>query len=208
MPNQDIPTSETNDESLVAQVAQRNRAAFSLLYDRYARAVYVMAAHMLDPAEAEEVVQEVFMRLWNKAHQFDPARGSFAAWFMTIVRNHLKDVLKGHSQQAKLLAAEEINRMLEETADPYTDVEEEAWQHERGEAMLRALQSLPEDQRRALILAYFGGLSQSAIAEQLTWPLGTVKKRMRLGLQKLRVFLNGKGFSPEVEVEQTEKGEE
>jgi RNA polymerase sigma-70 factor (ECF subfamily) len=206
MRNRDGLTPEPSDETLAAQVALRNRTAFSLLYDRYARAVYVMAAHMVGPAEAEEVVQEVFIRLWHKAHQFDPARGSFAAWFMTIVRNHLKDALRDRSQQARLMAAEEINQLLVETADPYANVEETAWQREQDEAMLRALQSLPEEQRRVLILAYFGGLSQSAIAEQLAWPLGTVKKRIRLGLQKLRVFLNG--FSPETEAEHTEAGKE
>jgi len=208
MKDQDVPTTELSDEALAAQVAQRNKAAFSVLYDRYSRAVYAMAAHMLGPAEAEEVVQEAFIRLWNKAYQFDAARGSFAAWFMTIVRNHLKDVLKRHSKQAQLLSAEEINHLLAETADPYINVEEESWRRERDEAMLRALQSLPEEQRLALILAYFSGFSQSAIAEELEWPLGTVKKRIRLGLQKLRVFLNGKGYSLEPEVEHTEAGDE
>jgi RNA polymerase sigma-70 factor (ECF subfamily) len=207
MQNRDIPPPELSDETLVDQVVQRNRSAFSLLYDRYARAVYVMAAYMLGPAEADEVMQEVFVRLWNKAHQFDPARGSFAAWFMTIVRNHVKDRLRSRSQQARILAAEEISQLLAETVDPHANVEEEAWQRERGELMLRALKSLPEEQRLALILAYFGGLSQSSIAEHLNWPLGTVKKRMRLGLQKLRVFLNGKGLTVETEAEHTEASE-
>ncbi len=191
MHNRNNPPPEPSDEVLAARVVQRDVAAFSLLYDRYSRAVYTIAAYMLGAAEAEEVVQEVFMRLWDRAHQFNPSRGSFAAWFMTIARNHLKDVLRSRTQQQRMMAADEINQLLAEIADPQADVEEESWQRERGEAVLRALQSLPEEQRRVLILAYFGDLSQSTIAEQLEWPLGTVKKRIRLGLQKLRVFLNG-----------------
>lgn len=207
MRNRDRPPPELTDETLVIQVAQHDKIAFSLLYDRYARAVYVMAAHMLGSAEAEEFVQDVFLRLWNKADQFDPERGSFVAWFMTIVRNHLKDALRGRSHQARLLATEEINHLFAEAADPHANVEEEVWQRERGEMMQRALQSLPEEQRLALFLAYFGGFSQSAIAEQLAWPLGTVKKRIRLGLQKLRVFLNGKGLTAEAEEEYPEASE-
>lgn len=205
MDHQAISPPEPSDETLAARVAQQDMAAFSLLYDRYSRAVFAIAAHTLGAAEAEEIVQEVFMRLWSKAHQFDPARGSFATWFMTIVRNHLKDALRGRTQEQRMLAAEQISQLL---ADPQGDVEEASWQRERGETMLRALQSLPEEQRLVLILAYFSGLSQSSIAEQLEWPLGTVKKRIRLGLQKLRVFLNEKGLSLETEAEHTEASEQ
>lgn len=207
MQNRDSLPPETTDEVLVSLVAQSNKAAFSLLYDRYARAVYVMSAHMLGSAEAEEFVQDVFMRLWNKAGQFDPARGSFAAWFMTSVRNHLKDLLRGRSDQSRLQAVEDISHLFAETADPHADVEEEAWKRERGEIMQHALRSLPEEQRLAVFLAYFGGFSQSAIAERLALPLGTVKKRIRLGLQKMRVLLNGKGLTVEPQEEHTEANE-
>ncbi len=204
MNNRDIPPPEPSDETLAARVALRDTDAFSHLYDRYSRTVYAIAAHTLGGEEAEVMAQEVFMRLWNKAHQFDPARGSFAAWFMTIVRNHVRDALRGRTRQERMRVAEAISHLL---ADPQADVEEAWWQRERGEIMLNALQSLPEEQRLVLMLAYFSGLSQSEIAEQLEWPLGTVKKRTRLGLQKLRVFLNGKGLTVETEAEHTETSE-
>src|SRR5262249_42543922 len=140
-------------------------------------------------------------RLWNKADQYDPARGLFAAWFMTIVRNHLKDTLKNNSQHQQLRAAEEINQLIEEIPDSVHDIEEQTWLLHQGDVLLRALQKLPEEQRSVLILAYFSGLSQSAIAQQLNLPLGTVKKRIRLGLQKLRVMMAGQDIALDIEVE-------
>jgi RNA polymerase sigma-70 factor, ECF subfamily len=179
---------DPSDETLVARVCRQDVTAFSQLYDRYARPIYVLAARALDRAEAEEIVQEVFLRLWHKANQFQPERGPFGAWFMTIARHHVWDVLRGLHREPSL-AAEVIDQLLMESTTSAVNVEEEAWSQEVGEAVLRALQGLPAEQRRALVLAYFGGLSQSSIAQHLGWPLGTVKKRIRLGLQKLRTAL-------------------
>jgi RNA polymerase sigma-70 factor (ECF subfamily) len=172
-------------------------AAFTVLYDRYARPVYVVAAYMLGSAEAEEAVQELFLRLWRKAEQFDPSRGSFNNWFMAISRHHLRDQLRRRSHQQRVVAAEQIDQLLIEVVDPNVDVEQEVWQRQRGAALLNALRSLPAEQRRAIVLAYFGGFSQTTIAERLGWPLGTVKKRVRLGLQKLRAFLGQPGPTSE-----------
>ncbi|MGH2350361.1 MAG: RNA polymerase sigma factor [Chloroflexota bacterium] len=177
------------DEALAARVVLRDAAALALLYDRYAPAIYAMAAHMLGASEAEEAVQEVFLRLWNRAQQFDPSRGPFGAWFMAVARHHVLDEVRRRGQQQRILAAETIDRLLASAVDPQVNVEEEAWRHERGAVLRRALQALPDEQRRVLVLAYFGGLSQAAIAERLGCPLGTVKKRIRLGLQKLRAAL-------------------
>ena len=179
---------DPSDEALVERVCRQDVTAFSVLYDRYARSVYVLAVTALDRAEAEEIVQEVFLRLWRKADQFQPERGPFGAWFMTIARHHLWDVLRRLHREPSL-AAEVIDQLLMESATNAASVEEEAWSQEVGESVLRALQGLPAEQRRALVLAYFGGLSQSSIAQHLGWPLGTVKKRIRLGLQKLRTAL-------------------
>jgi RNA polymerase sigma-70 factor (ECF subfamily) len=185
---------EFSDEALVARVGQRDVAAFGLLYNRYARAVYALAVHMLGSAEAEEVVQEVFLRLWSKADQFQTGRGSFGAWFMTIARHHVLDELRRRGQEQSV-AAQAIDQILVEAADGLDNVEEEAWSREQGRTVLHALQGLPAEQRQALVLAYLGGLSQSSIAQSLGWPLGTVKKRIRLGLQKLRAALAAKyGF--------------
>ncbi len=181
--------SEPSDEALAGRVAQRDVDAFARLYDRYAQTVFTFAAHLLSRGEAEEVVQEVFLRLWNKAEQFDPARGAFNAWFLSVARHHILDQLRSSSQKQRLLAAEGVDELLAEAPDPLADVEQAVWLHERGEVILRALQQLPDEQRRVLVLAYFGGLSHSAIAEYLGLPLGTVKKRIRLALQKLRALL-------------------
>ena len=168
------------------RVKQRDVDAFTVLYDRYAQPVYALAAHLLGPAEADEIVQDVFLRLWNKAEQYDARRGVFRAWFMTVARYRVLDRLKERNQERWPRALDEIERLLAEGTDPAETVPDAAWGSQRQAAMMQALQRLPEEQRRVIILAYFGGLSQSEIAEHLGWPLGTVKKRIRLGLQKLR----------------------
>jgi RNA polymerase sigma-70 factor (ECF subfamily) len=177
------------DNLLIQQVVQRDVTAFTELYDRYAQPVYVMAIYMVGHPEAEEVVQEVFLRLWHKADQFDATRGSFKSWLMSVGRNYMLDQLKRRSHEWRLRQVEQVDRLLSEAKDMNADVVAEVWARERRSIILRALQALPAEQRQAIVLAYFGGLSQSAIARQLDWPLGTVKKRIRLGLQKLRTVL-------------------
>jgi RNA polymerase sigma-70 factor, ECF subfamily len=189
---QERPLAQTklSDEVLVARLSARDMTAFALLYDRYAPAVYAMAAHLLNPREAEEIVQEVFLRLWLRADQFDAERGSFRGWFFAVARHQILDQLKRCSQEQRVLALYEIERLLTETNTDIVDqVAEMLWEEQRQQAMLQALHTLPAEQRRALVLAYFGGLSQSTIAQELGWPLGTVKKRIRLGIQKLREAL-------------------
>ena len=177
---------EPNDETLIAQVVQRDVEAFALLYDRYSPAVYSMAVHMVGSSDAEDLVQEVFLRLWHRAAQFDETRGLFRPWFMTIARHCMLDELRRRSQQQRLEVAESVEQVLLSAIDPTINVERVVRQREAGAAVLAVLQTLPAEQRRVLVLAYFGGLSQTAIAKTLGWPLGTVKKRIRLGMQKLR----------------------
>jgi RNA polymerase sigma-70 factor (ECF subfamily) len=181
-----LPAPIPNDNALVLRVAQGDVIAFGMLYDRYVGAVYALAVHLLGASDAEEAVQESFLRLWNNASQFNETRGSFAGWFMTIARNYAFHELNTRGRRQRLEAAEDIDRLLARTVDRSANVEEQAWIHEQERAALRALGELPADQRTVLVLAYFSGLSQSAIAQHLQLPLGTVKKRMRLGLQKLR----------------------
>ncbi len=169
---------------LVERVSRGDVEALSLLYDRHARAVYAFAAHAIGRSDAEEVVQDCFVRLWRRAGQFDARRGSFTAWFMAIAQNRVVDELRRRGKGR--IAAEQIESVLMEAVDPAADPEEEAWQRTQSDRLVQALRELPAEQRRVLVLAYFGGLSQSEIAVGLGLPLGTVKKRIRLGLQKLR----------------------
>lgn len=190
--------SELSDEQLAQRVAEQDVAAFTLLFDRYGRIVYALAAHTLGagPAtsgspnqasiQAEDVVQEAFLRLWQRADQFDPARGSFRAWFLTIARHLVIDELKRSRHDRHPHDIQAIEETLLNTQEPSSSMVEQAWMRERVDALSRALAELPAEQRRAILLAYFGGWSQSEIARHLGWPLGTVKKRVRLALQKLR----------------------
>ncbi|MGH2561827.1 MAG: RNA polymerase sigma factor [Thermomicrobiales bacterium] len=181
--------SEMTDETLVARVALGDVEAFAVLYDRYARAVYVMAAHLLGAQAGEEAVQEVFLRLWRRAGQFDASRGVFAAWFMAVARHHVRSELRRYGKERQLTAIADVEAVLASTQDPSAGVEDIVWQGERAAAVRNALRSLPPEQRQALVLAYFGDLSHSAIADALGWPLGTVKKRIQLGMAKLRAAL-------------------
>lgn len=191
---------EPSDETLVARVVQRDVMAFSLLYDRYVQSVYAMAVYMLGKVEAEEMVQEIFLRLWYRADQFDAERGLFRSWFMAVARHCIVDELRQRSQEEqRLVRAENVEQLLAGARDPMVDVEQEVDLREDSTTVLRALQALPSEQRRALVLVYFGGLSQSSIAQRLGWPLGTVKKRIRLGMQKLRAVFASQDFVVEVQ---------
>jgi RNA polymerase sigma-70 factor (ECF subfamily) len=100
---------DPSDEVLVARVCRKDVTAFSQLYDRYARPIYILAVTALDRAEAEEIVQEVFLRLWHKAHQFQPERGPFGAWFMTIARHQVWDVLRRLHREPSLASVRDIS---------------------------------------------------------------------------------------------------
>jgi len=180
-----------SDVVLAARTADGDVSAWSTLYDRYAPSVYAFAAHTLGKEHAEDIVQDAFLRLWHSAGRFDVNRGAFSAWFYAIVRHRIRDELRHRRREERLMVAGDADDLLAETPIPGVDVDEAVMQRERGQAVLRALQSLPPDQRRVLVLAYFGaGLSQRSIADYLDCPLGTVKKRTRLGLEKLRTLLD------------------
>ena len=178
-PHQAVP-----DTTLAARVARGDVGAFAVLYERYARVVLAMAAHTVGRTDAEEVVQDVFLRLWNRAGQFDPTRGSFAAWFMTIARHRVVDELQRRRRGP--VAAEAVDELLSDNES--VELVDEGSMTDRR-FVLDAVRELPVEQRQVLVLAYFGGMSQSEIAAHLDLPLGTVKTRIRLGLQKLRASL-------------------
>jgi RNA polymerase sigma-70 factor (ECF subfamily) len=180
------------DAALVGRLADGDLVAFGALYDRYARDIYAAAAHALGRGAAEEVVQDVFVRIWQRASQFDAERGTGSAWIMAIARHRIVDEIRRRGRGPA--AVDTIDELFAGAQDPDADVEEEAWAHEERGEILSAVRELPEEQRRVILLAYFGGLTQSEIAQELGCPLGTVKKRTRLALQKLRASLAERPF--------------
>jgi RNA polymerase sigma-70 factor (ECF subfamily) len=180
--------SMTPDHALVQRMAAGDERALGELYDRHGRAAYALACAIVgERADADEVVVDAFGQAWRAAAQFEPTRGSVGSWLATIARTRALDLVRARGRRSRALerAAQLTVESGGEPADRTV---------ERTEArglVTRALADLPEPQRRAIELAYFGGLSQSEIAAQLSEPLGTVKTRIRDGMAKLRTLLGG-----------------
>lgn len=180
------------DRDLAVRLAAGNQDALAELYDRYGRLAYAVALRVLgDAGRAEDAVQEAFLKVWNNASQFDAAKGSLRTWLVTAVRNRSIDQLRGRS------AHERTERQLDldvasigPTSDPWREV---SLSLER-KAVRDALSNLPAEQRQAVELAYFGGYTHREIAGMTGVPLGTVKGRMRLALEKLSSYLQGTGM--------------
>ena len=170
----------------MSRTAAGDIGAFTELYDRYARRLHAWCAHVLGVGRAEDAMQEIFLRLWQHAGQFDRERGTFTTWFTAIARHYLVHALRRESIRRRVAMATEVAAVLEQAAELAPGPEETLAQREDGVTLARALRLLPDEQRQVLVLAYFGGLTQSQIAGQLALPLGTVKKRIRLGMGKLR----------------------
>ena len=178
------------DDQLVARVLAGDRHAFETLYDRYAGTVYGVALKMLGDREvAEDAVQEVFARAWRRMATFDRSR-AFAPWLFGIAHNYCIDELRRRRVRPQPVYEDDEHPVLSDIPDD-ADVGEAAVIADQRRLVREALDQLPEEQRQALLLAYFGGLTQQEIATRLGNPLGTVKTRMRLGLQKLRALLHG-----------------
>jgi RNA polymerase sigma-70 factor (ECF subfamily) len=181
------------DDELIAQVVAGDRQAFETLYDRYAATVFGLALKMLgDRAVAEDAVQEIFWRVWRRLGSFDRSR-PFAPWLFGIAHNYCIDELRRRKVRPQTVLEDVDNPVLSDIPDD-VDIGETAILAEQRAAVRTALEHLPDEQRQALQLAYFGGLTQQEIAARLGNPLGTVKTRMRLGLQKLRSLLEGQAL--------------
>ncbi|MCX7858686.1 MAG: sigma-70 family RNA polymerase sigma factor [Chloroflexus sp.] len=176
-----------SDEALMELVASGDSAALAQLYDRHARVVYGLALRMLGAAEpAEEVVQETFWRIWKRAATFQ-ANSAFLPWMFGIARNLCIDELR--RRQVRPIATGNHEDLLAALPDQQQNVEQSTIEIERRRLITNALADLPADQREVIELAYFSGLSQREIADHLQSPLGTIKTRIRLGLQKLKQAL-------------------
>jgi RNA polymerase sigma-70 factor, ECF subfamily len=170
------------DKDWIERVARQDQSAFVLLYDRHASRVYTLIMHMVnDRMLAEEILQEAFLRVWRHADQYDAARGSLLVWLLTIARRTALERLRFESRRPALADGNEPTPLLESLPEPETTSEEARWR-----SLYLAVQALPEQQRKVIELAYFQGLSQSEIAEELGIPLGTVKTRLRAGMLHLR----------------------
>jgi len=156
-------------------------ADLEALYDAHHRQAIGLAYRLLgDLGDAEEAVQEVFLAAWRSGHTYDPARGSTRTWILSMVRNRSIDVMRARKRRP----AQPLSDILEPV--DASDVPAEAASNVDAEAARRALSTLPPEQKQAIELAYFAGLSHSEIATQLAAPIGTVKGRIRLGLDRLR----------------------
>jgi RNA polymerase sigma-70 factor, ECF subfamily len=187
------PTPAPIDPSVISRLVSGDESALGELYDRFGPLAYSLACAMVtDAADAEEVVADAFAQIWRSASTFDPARGNVMAWITTIVRSRALDLLRAQRRRARVL--EEAVATGAGGSSPGLSAGPEAADRgvEQSEASIivrRSLADLPAPQRQVLELAYFGGLSQSEIAERLSEPLGTVKTRMRAGMEKLRQSL-------------------
>ena len=187
-----------SDDQLVSRVAGGDASALEKLYDRYVRQCFGLALRILgDPSLAEEVVQEVFLKLWSQPDRYSAEKGQFVSWLLSLVHHRSIDELRKRSRTEVTLGDSGTGSLLDTEPDPELDPGEQVGLIEQQRTVRAALAGIPPDQRRVLELAYYGGLSQSEIAARLKQPLGTVKTRMRAGLRHLRTALSGQGVLPE-----------
>ena len=180
---------ELEDRQLIHRIAQLDKGALEALYGRYATPVYSLAMFMLrHEALAEEATQEIFLNIWLKASSFKADRGEPRPWIMSVAHHKVVDLIRSRRRTLTM-----TNPADYETLDllpaNQTSTEEQVEQNLERERILKAMSELPEAQREVIMLAYFEGYSQSEMAKKLTQPLGTIKTRVRLGMQKLRTIL-------------------
>lgn len=171
------------DAGLVERLQRRDPQAMAELYDRYGRLAYSLILRIVrDSGTAEDLVQETFLRVWNRAQGIDAQKGALGAWLLAVARNRAIDYLRSAGGRMRNALA------LEETEHPslYMDLEREVLNSDRARRLRRALEKLDAHQRSVIELAYFEGLSQSEMAERMGQPLGTVKTWVRTALKHLR----------------------
>ena len=188
--------SETPDETLVTQIARGDSAAFEVLYDRYASRVLGISIKIIgDQAQAEDILQETFWRVWQSAATFQSQLGPFTGWLFRIARNLAIDAYRRRNVRPQ--AFEGVNgseTILDATPDPDMDVAEQAQLILQNQQVRKALESLPDVQRQVIEMAYFYGMTRQEIAEATGEALGTIHTRARLALQKLRGELEREEF--------------
>jgi RNA polymerase sigma factor (sigma-70 family) len=177
-----------SDEAVVALVARSDDTALAELYDRFGRVAYSVARRVLrDDKLAEDAVQEGFLAAWRSADRFMPERGKASTWVLTLVHRRAVDLVRREDRRR----AESLGDDRE--SSPADSAEDDAWLRFERERVQAALRQLPDQQREALELAYYGGFTQSELAERLGQPVGTIKSRMFTGLARLRELLGEPG---------------
>lgn len=177
------PFAHLSDEAVVALVARSDQDAFAELYDRFGRVAYGIARRILrDDRLAEDAVQEGFLTAWRSADRFRPERARASTWLLTLVHRRAVDLIRREERRR----AEPLAEAPQATAG---SSEDDAWLRFERERVQAALRQLPDQQREALELAYYGGFTQTELAERLGQPVGTIKSRMFAGLSRLRELL-------------------
>ena len=173
-----------SDEAVVALLARSDESALAELYDRFGRVAYGLALRILrDEKLAEDAVQEGFLAAWRNADRFIPERGKANTWLLTLVHRRAVDLVRREDRRR----AEPLTESIEPASTG--SAEDDAWLRFERERVQTALKQLPDQQREALELAYYGGFTQSELAERLGEPVGTIKSRMFTGLARLRELL-------------------
>ena len=185
-----VPAVPATDEQLVARLRSGRIEALEQLYDRYSTLVYSVALRIVhDQGLAEDMTQEVFLRLWRRPRMYDPARGRFVSWLMSVTRNRAIDEQR---RRARRLRQEDDDDAIQalQSADRLDDPAAVATLQDERAAVRAAVEQLPPAQRRVIELAYFAGMTQGEIADLTSTPIGTVKTRVRLAMRKLREALD------------------
>lgn len=180
---------DASDGALVVAIGRWREDALAEAYRRHAGAVFGLSKRVLsDPARAEEIVQEIFLRLWNEPDRFDPERGSLRSFLLAQAHGRAVDMLRSDSARR-----DREQREARVAAEAGYDLEHEIWDLAVADRVKEALTSIPEEERRAIQLAYFGGHTYREVASMLDTPEGTIKSRIRVGLKRMRAVLNDVG---------------
>ena len=183
------PYEGLDDRTLVARVSEGDGGSLEALYGRYGRACYGLARRILvDEQLAQDAVQEVFLTVWRDASRFDATRGGFSTWLLSMTHHKAVDSVRREENLRKRRTTADV---LEDRESDGPDVDDAVWSLLRRERVREVLQTLPDPQREALTLAYFGGYTQREIAGLTDTPLGTVKTRMLAGMRRMKESLDG-----------------